>query len=287
MVVAADVVVRRVEIDDDVSLAVAESGAGGLPLLLVHGFGAAKEDFTFALPQLAARGWHAVAPDMRGHGETGGPDDEGAFLLARFGEDLRVLADRLGWSGFAALGHSAGGMFVQEAIARDPERLDALVLMDTWTGSFEAIDPELIELAVVVARTEGMAALQAAMDALDGGPLTTPAYNALIERDPDHDAFSRRKLAACVPAMYAALAQQLPAAPDHRALLRSLDVPALVLAGEQDKPFLDACGALAEAIPGARHVVIPDAGHSPQFENPDAWWAALSAFLDDVAERRA
>jgi pimeloyl-ACP methyl ester carboxylesterase len=285
-VVAADVVVRQVEIDD-VSLSIAESGAGGRPLLLVHGFGAAKEDFTDALPRLAARGWHAVSPDMRGHGATGGPDSEDAYGLDRFGEDLRALADALGWSRFAALGHSAGGMFVQEAMAPDSGRIDALVLMDTWTGRFEGIDPELIELAVVVARTEGMAALQAAMDALDGGPLTTPAYNALIERDPDHDAFARRKLAACVPAMYAALAQQLPTARDHRAMLRAVEAPALVLVGEQDKPFLDACEGLAEAIPGARHVVIADAGHSPQFENPDAWWAALSGFLDDVAASRS
>ena len=274
---------RRVDLDDGVSLAIAEAGAGGRPLLLVHGFGAAKEDFTDALPALAARGWHAVAPDMRGHGESGGPADEGAYLLERLGEDLRALADRLAWSRFAVLGHSAGGMFVQEAMAPDPERVDALVLMDTWTGRFEGIEPELLELAVTISRTEGMGALQEAMDALGGGPLVTPAYNALDRARPDHDAFSRRKLAACVPAMYAALAQQLPEARDHRDMLRALDVPALVLVGEQDKPFLDACAALADAIPGARHVVIPDAGHSPQFENPDAWWAELSSFLDDVA----
>jgi pimeloyl-ACP methyl ester carboxylesterase len=281
--VAAEAAVRRVEIGDGASLSIAEAGAGGRPLVLVHGFGAAKEDFTGVLSQLAARGWHAVSPDMRGHGDTGGPDDEGAYPLAGFGADLHGLADALGWSRFAALGHSAGGMFVQEAVALDPRRFDALVLMDTWTGPFEGIAPDLIDLAVTICRTEGMGALQDALDALDGGPLTTPAYNELIARDPDHDAFSRRKLAACVPAMYAALAQQLPSARDHHDLLARLDLPALVLVGEQDKPFLDACAGLAEAIPGARHVVLPDAGHSPQFENPDAWWAALSSFLDDVA----
>ena len=37
---------------------------------------------------------------------------------------------------------------------------------------------------------------------------------------------------------------------------------------------------MAEAIPGAELAVIPDAAHSPQFENPDAWWAALSGFLE-------
>jgi pimeloyl-ACP methyl ester carboxylesterase len=280
---ASDVVVRRVEVDDGLELAVAEAGAGGRPLLLVHGFGGAKEDFTGFLPRLADRGWHAVSPDMRGHGETGGPDDEAAYELARFGADLRALVAALGWASYAALGHSAGGPFVQEALAPDPAPVDALIFMDTWTGPFEGIEPDLIDLAVTIARTEGMGALQAALDDLDGGPLATPAYQAMIERDPDYDAFSRRKLAACVPAMYAALALQLPTAADRRDVLARLEVPALVLVGEQDKPFLDPCAALAEAIPGARHVVIPDAGHSPQFENPDAWWHELSSFLDAVA----
>ena len=59
-------------------------------------------------------------------------------------------------------------------------------------------------------------------------------------------------------------------------------MPVLVIVGEQDAPFLGSSQRLAKAIPGARLVVIPDAGHSPQFENPDAWWQALSAFLREV-----
>ena len=59
-------------------------------------------------------------------------------------------------------------------------------------------------------------------------------------------------------------------------------VPALVLVGEEDAPFRKPSARMAEAIPGAELVVIPDAGHSPQFETPDAWWEALQAFLDRV-----
>ena len=54
------------------------------------------------------------------------------------------------------------------------------------------------------------------------------------------------------------------------------------MVGEEDLPFL-APPSLAAAIPGAVLAVIADAGHSPQFENPAAFWAVLSAFLD--AER--
>jgi pimeloyl-ACP methyl ester carboxylesterase len=61
-----------------------------------------------------------------------------------------------------------------------------------------------------------------------------------------------------------------------------IDVPALVLVGEEDAPFLGPSRRMAAALPGARLEVVPDAGHSPQFENPDAWWAALTRFLKEV-----
>ncbi len=56
-------------------------------------------------------------------------------------------------------------------------------------------------------------------------------------------------------------------------------MPALVLVGEEDTPFLKPSRRMAEAIAGAELVVLPEAGHSPQFESPDAWWSALSGFL--------
>jgi len=61
--------------------------------------------------------------------------------------------------------------------------------------------------------------------------------------------------------------------------LRSLRMPALVLVGDGDRPFLKPSQRMAEAIPGATLAVIPDAGHSPQFESPDHWWKALTTFL--------
>ena len=60
-----------------------------------------------------------------------------------------------------------------------------------------------------------------------------------------------------------------------------------ILVGAQDKPFVIASHAMAEAIPGAQLVVIPDAGHSPQFENPAAWIAALDGLPQRVARDRA
>jgi pimeloyl-ACP methyl ester carboxylesterase len=60
------------------------------------------------------------------------------------------------------------------------------------------------------------------------------------------------------------------------------DVPVLVIVGDQDSPFVPHARRMAEAIPGARLEVVADAGHSPQFENPDAYAALLRGFLGSI-----
>jgi pimeloyl-ACP methyl ester carboxylesterase len=81
--------------------------------------------------------------------------------------------------------------------------------------------------------------------------------------------------------MYAAMIQAITDATglDRLPELERIDVPTLVLVGEQDAPFRKPAQRMADAIADAELVVIPNAGHSPQFENPDHWWKALSTFL--------
>ena len=86
-------------------------------------------------------------------------------------------------------------------------------------------------------------------------------------------------------AMYAAMLQTITAADGRRPARRprrDRACPTLVLVGEEDAPFRKPSQRMAEAIPGAELVVLPDGGHSPQFESPELWWKALSAFLDRV-----
>ncbi len=88
---------------------------------------------------------------------------------------------------------------------------------------------------------------------------------------------------ASSPAMYAAMLKAITDADsglDRLDDLRGLSMPALVIVGDQDAPFLKPSRRMAEVIPGAELAVIPDAGHSPQFESPEPWWKALRGFLD-------
>src|SRR5438270_12167901 len=137
------------------SIAISEAGTGGRPLLMVHGFTGAKEDFGDVLDRLADAGWHAVAPDLRGHGGSSQPSAEDDYDLELFADDLWALVDALGWQQLVLLGHSMGGMIAQVATARHPSRLRGLVLMDTSHGPPDGVDGSLMDLGVPVPSQHG------------------------------------------------------------------------------------------------------------------------------------
>lgn len=276
--------IRDVELANGVRLNIAEAGIGGRPFLLVHGFTGAKEDFTEWLDRLADLGWHAVANDNRGHGASAKPDSEDGYSFELLADDVVGLADAL-WgtaATFALLGHSMGGMAAQFVALRAPHRVSALVLMDTLHGPLPFVSRDDIDAAKHVVRERGIDGLAEAM-AERGGVLDTPAHLKVMAERPDYQGFNDRKFRDTAPDAYAALLDAMFSATDRLDDLRTLPMPTLVITGDQDAPIVKPSQRMAEAIPDAELVVIADAGHSPQFENADAWWAALSTFLARVA----
>ena len=278
---------RRVAVGD-IHLSIAEAGAGQSPLLLVHGFTGAKEDFTPWLDRLAASGWHAVAPDLRGHGASSKPAQETDYSFEIMADDMLSLADAFGWEHFVVLGHSMGGMVAQFMACEAPARLDGLILMDTAHGPLRNLDPELVDAAVAIVRSQGMDAL-ASILADRQGPLETAAHRRLIDKQAGYAEFCDRKFRATSPALYAAMAPAFVAAADRLDRLRTLpeSLPVLVIAGELDEPFLGPSKRMAAGVGQAVLEIIPDAGHCPQFENSHAWWQALSSFLATVTSTGA
>jgi 3-oxoadipate enol-lactonase len=113
--------------------------------------------------------------------------------------------------------------------------------------------------------------------------LETPAYQRTLLDRPGYQQFQDRKWADVSEIMWGAMAVAMAYQPDDlAALAAAVSVPMLLIVGAQDAPFLAASRAMADAIPGAQLTIIPDAGHSPQFENPDAWIDALTRFLAAV-----
>jgi pimeloyl-ACP methyl ester carboxylesterase len=268
----------------DVQLSIAEAGAGQRPLLLVHGFTGAKEDFTPWLDALADAGWHAVAPDLRGHGASAKPSAEDEYSFELMADDMLGLADALGWQRFVLLGHSMGGMIAQFMAIAAAARIEGLILMDTSHRALDNLDPALIQAAVSIVRSDGMAAL-AAILAEQQGPLDTPANQRVLAAEPGYAEFCEAKFRATAAAMYAAMAPAFVTAADRLEAMRALpaDLPVLVIVGEQDAPFRQPSEQMAACVGTASLAVIPDAGHCPQFENSAEWWAAVAAFLAGMA----
>lgn len=267
----------------DGHLSILEAGAGGRPFLLVHGFTGAKEDFADHLDALAERGWWAVAPDLRGHGDSMRPDEVDHYSLDHFAADLDALVAALGWDRFTLLGHSMGGMIVQVWAAEHHHRLDGLVLMDTSGGPLGFLDPDIAAMGGALALDAGMAAVKEVLDAMaDDAPLTNEAFERVCAERDGYREWSDSKLLTASPAMYAAMLPAFPAMADRHDALAAMTVPTLVVHGSLDAEFIDASQRLAATIPGARLVVFDGGGHSPQFETPGPWFDAITEFLDTL-----
>jgi pimeloyl-ACP methyl ester carboxylesterase len=282
---------RRIRVETGVELAVLESVGGTRGVLCVHGWPAAKEDFADHLDELAAvgDGWHVVAMDQRGHGSSSAPAGPESYSLKTSAGDVLALADALGWTTFVLLGHSMGGMVSQVAALEAPERLDGLVLMDTSHGPIGGIDPDLIALGKEVVTEGGMAALVEAQRNIEGA-LETEANKRVVATRPGYAEFGDSKTLAASADMWLGLVDEIVTSQADRladlassAVLAS--VPVLLLYGEQDTPFVPHAERLAAALPHTQLELIPDAGHSPQFENPEAYLRLVSGFLRTVADR--
>jgi 3-oxoadipate enol-lactonase len=269
----------RITTSDGVGLAVEVAGVGP-GLILVHGFGGAKEDFADHVPALA-REHTVVIFDHRGHGESDKPTDRDAYSVDRLASDILDVADACGLDRFRLLGHSMGGMVGRKIPLREPERVEALIMMDTTPGPIPGFDPTLMDLAAEVAFERGKDALKELLDMVP--VLDTPAYQRTLADRPGYREFTDRKWDDLSEIMWGAMAVAMAYQTDDlAALAAAVRCPTLVICGSQDGPLLGPSRAMGEAIEGAHLAIIPDAGHSPQFENPEAWIDVLTRFLASV-----
>lgn len=261
------------------SLSIAEYGQSGRRVLLVHGFTGGKEEFADFGEALAARGWHAAALDLRGHGSSDQPDDPAAYNLDAFVADVVAVADELGWDRFVLLGHSMGGAVAQRFALDHPSRVEALVLLSTFHGPV-AVDAQLLALGMAIVRQGGMEALAAAQAVRrEGDPEARAARERMEQARPGYGAWSDSKLLRCSPAMWLTMAPRFPEWPDTLSDMATVDVPALVLVGADDQTMRPQCEAIAAAMPEARLAVLDGVRHSPHLEAPDKCLEEILAFM--------
>jgi pimeloyl-ACP methyl ester carboxylesterase len=236
--------------------------ANGLPpLLLSHGFGASSTMWRPNRAALAAAR-RVITWDMRGHGHSDSPADPAEYTHAACVADMAALLDAAGAERAVAAGLSLGG-FLSLAFCLDmPDRVAALVLCDTGPG-FRSEDARQRwnTRALTTADRLERNGLGAFGD--DSGPTA-----------PRHRSASGLALAA----------RGMLAQADGHVIdgLASIRVPTLVLVGGRDEAFLGAADYVAGKIPGARQVVIPDAGHMCNIDQPDLFNEAVLAFLGSL-----
>ena len=203
----------RVTTDDGVGLSTLVAGPVEAPgLLLVHGIGGAKEDFADHV-DVFARDHRVVMFDHRGHGESDHPDDAHAYSLDRLAADVQVVVDATGLHDLRVLGHSMGGMVVRRFVLAAPERVAAIVFMDTSAGPPPGLDRELVAFGVEVARTRGLAVLKELSDELD--LLGSPSYQRVLAERPGFREYADYKWSAQSPVMWAQLIEDIVGQPDQ------------------------------------------------------------------------
>jgi pimeloyl-ACP methyl ester carboxylesterase len=190
-----------------IELTVLEEGAGGRPLLVLHGFCGAKENWAEIMGPLSGNGWHVIVPDQRGHGASDHPAGTPSYKFETFVEDAKALTEELGWDRFVLVGHSMGGMTAQLLALDDPSKLDGLILVDTFHSRIE-IEADAVAVGRQIVESGGMQALVDSMRGLED-PLVTQAHLRLLAERPGYQELLDSQTLACSPEMWVAMTTEM------------------------------------------------------------------------------
>ena len=253
----------------EVALEVEDHGEG-VPFILVHGFPLSSAIWTpvrTAIEQAA----RLITPDLRGFGGSDKPAM--GYAVAELADDVLRMADALGVDRFVLGGHSMGGYVALRVAAARAERVAGLVLVDTRAEA----DPRegrvrRDEAIARIARGDVSGFLDEFVAGLVG-PSTMARAPRVVEE-------LRAIAAEAAPQALSGCLAGMRDRDDSRPLLAGLDVPALVIVGQEDALIAPSSSrAMAQALPRARLAEIALSGHTPSMERPIPTAEAILSFL--------
>ena len=258
----------------------AEAHGEGPPVILSCALHTTHENWRPQLAPLAAAGYRAILWDYRGHGLSDAPEDPGAYSMERVVDDLGEVLEALVPGEPAVLGGlSFGGLASLHFALRHPARVRALLLVDTGPGfknpDAQARWEESVERTAGYLESKGLEAFVAsrARETLVGLRPELPAAQAALRAIAAQRVHGLAGFARRVAARAPAVIDDLP----------RIGAPALVIVGEHDAPYLRSAEVMAAKLPRAERVTLRDAGHIGNLEQPEAFDAAVLAFLARVA----
>jgi pimeloyl-ACP methyl ester carboxylesterase len=256
----------------------AETHGEGLPVLFSCALCTTHVNWAPQVEPLVAAGMQVILWDYRGHGNSSVPADAKAYSIEQVVDDLGRVLD---WAapGRAAVlaGLSFGGLASLHFTLRHPERVRGLLLVDSGPGfknpKAQAGWAKATDKTAAFVEARGMRAFVEKAGATMVGlrpelPAAQAAAVAIAAQNPAGVAQFARHVAGVAPPVIDELA--------------SVDVPALVIVGENDEPYLRAADVMAAKLPRAEKLVIPGAGHIVNIEAAEVFDAAAIAFLSRV-----
>ncbi len=123
-----------------IDMAVYEQGSGP-PVIFLHGFPELAYSWRHQLPALAAAGFRAIAPDMRGYGQTTVPPDVGDYRITELVADITGLLDGLGVDQAVFVGHDWGALVLWHMAMVEPSRIEKLVILNIPHFPRSPVDP--------------------------------------------------------------------------------------------------------------------------------------------------
>ena len=231
----------------------------GPAILLTHGYSATSEMWRGQVEALAAD--HTLITwDMRGHGQSDSPTDAEQYCAALTVADMAALLDHVEAPSAVVGGLSLGGYMSLAFHLAHPERVRALLIIDTGPG-FKNDEARAGWNAYANSYADGI--VSKGLDHAAGGSVEQATAS---HRDANGLVLAARHM---LTQHHADVIESLP----------SIEVPSLVLVGADDTPFLNATDYMAAKIPAATKVVIPEAGHASNIDQPLAFNAAVQGFL--------
>lgn len=246
----------------------------GFPLLMGHSYLFDRSMWTPQTEKLAKK-YRLILPDLWGHGNSPALPASATSLNA-LAEDHLTLMDSLGIDKFAVVGLSVGGMWAAELAALAPERVNALMLFDTFIGKETAQkEAQYLEMLNAVNFT---------------GAIKPPLLNYIVSQfysdqaAADDVSLLTEKLAALPTPLLresiVPIGKMIFGRPDRLPLLKSIRCPVCIATGEYDLPRPPEEGRKMAEMLGCEFHLISQAGHISNRENPDAVTRLIETFLN-------
>jgi 3-oxoadipate enol-lactonase len=242
---------------------------GNPVVLLLHGLGATGESWQMQFPALIDAGFRILAPDMRGFGKSTYPGgSNNSQLMAK---DMVALLENLAIRSTQVIGISMGGTIALQLILDQPSMIDSLVL----TNTFAKLRPQKFSLWFFYA-------VRLALVHIFGMTKQADFVARRLFPDPKQaqlrEAFKAQVIQAN-PSGYRSTMRSYTRF-DLSNQVNSIRVPTLIITGERDSVVPPEVQIeLANQIPDAKHVFIPDAGHAVSVEQPEEYNQIILAFL--------